>query len=379
MDEKGFLIGVLLKIKRIFSKYSYESRGIKQMIQDGNREWITTIACIYADGSRLSPSLIYQSLSNNIQDTWLQDFDPGEHSTFFATSPSGWTSNEVGVAWLKQVFDRETKGKARRSYRLLILDGYRSHISMEFIDYCDNNRILLGVFPPHATHSLQPLDVVMFKPLATAYTNELAHFMEASQGFTSITKRDFFRMFYAAWQLSVHEKNILCAFEATGLAPFNPDRILKRFTEKEQERPSSSESSTSILSASDWRKINRILERVVKDIHDKQARLVSQSVHTWSTRIALLEHENKGLKEALINEKKRRQRGKPLLLQPAEEYAGGAIFWSPAKVRDARDRQAEKDAEKQAQQLQKTEETKRKEALKLERGCFTRRKEETAG
>ena len=104
---------------------------------------------------------------------------------------------------------------------------------MEFIDYCDNNRILLGVFLPHATYSLQPLDVVMFKPLATAYTNELAHFMEASQGFTSITKRDFFRMFYAAWQLSFHEKNILYALEATGLAPINPDRILKRFIEKE--------------------------------------------------------------------------------------------------------------------------------------------------
>jgi len=27
--------------------------------QDGNREWITLLACIYADGSYLSPALIY--------------------------------------------------------------------------------------------------------------------------------------------------------------------------------------------------------------------------------------------------------------------------------------------------------------------------------
>ena len=32
MDEKGFLIGVLSKIKRIFSRRRYEEGGIKQII-----------------------------------------------------------------------------------------------------------------------------------------------------------------------------------------------------------------------------------------------------------------------------------------------------------------------------------------------------------
>ena len=59
MDEKGFLIGILLRIKRIFSKWRYEEGGIKQIIQDGNCEWITTIACICADGSSLTLALIY--------------------------------------------------------------------------------------------------------------------------------------------------------------------------------------------------------------------------------------------------------------------------------------------------------------------------------
>lgn len=43
MDEKGFLIGVVSKGKRIFSCYQYEKGGQKQRLQDGNREWITTI------------------------------------------------------------------------------------------------------------------------------------------------------------------------------------------------------------------------------------------------------------------------------------------------------------------------------------------------
>ena len=79
MDEKGFLIGVLSKQKRIFSKLRYKTGGIRQFIQDGNREWITSIACICADGSYLPPSLIYQAVSGNIQDIWLQGFDPAIH------------------------------------------------------------------------------------------------------------------------------------------------------------------------------------------------------------------------------------------------------------------------------------------------------------
>jgi hypothetical protein len=44
---------------------------------------------------------------------------------------------------------------------------------MDFINYCDQNKILLAVLPPHLTYTLQPLDVVMFKPLLTAYSKEL--------------------------------------------------------------------------------------------------------------------------------------------------------------------------------------------------------------
>lgn len=49
---------------------------------------------------------------------------------------------------------------------------------MKFIDYCDKNKILLAIYPPHSTHTLQPLDVGMFKPLVIAYNTEVANFLE---------------------------------------------------------------------------------------------------------------------------------------------------------------------------------------------------------
>jgi hypothetical protein len=360
MDEKGFLLGILTRSKRVFSRRLYEEKRIKAHIQDGSREFITLLACICADGSHLPPAIIYQSASSSIQDTWLQAFEPDDHRAHFASSPSGWTNNEIGLAWLKQVFDRYTRPKAGRGYRLLILDGHGSHITMDFIEYCDRNRILLAIYPPHSTHTLQPLDVVMFKPLSSAYSAELAAFMERCQGLTSMSKRDFYPMFMAAWEASFKKATILKAFEATGLSPFNPEVILKRFHQPAQSGPSS-DSDSSALSASDWRKIRQLINHAVADRDQQKISRLNQTIHRLSIQSALDRHENVRLKEALINKRQRRKRGKALPLQAHEEYHSGAIFWSPGRVKDARDRLHQQELEEEQQRLQKAEKARDRE------------------
>ena len=66
---------------------------------------------------------------------------------------------------------------------------------MDFIDYCDQNKILLCILPPYSTYTLQPLNVAMFKPLLTAYSAELINYLYRSQGLAPITKGDFFPLF----------------------------------------------------------------------------------------------------------------------------------------------------------------------------------------
>ena len=69
MDKKGFLVGILTKAKRVFPKAAFESEKFKHTIQDGNRVWITVLATICVDGTTLSPGLIYQAVTGNIQDS----------------------------------------------------------------------------------------------------------------------------------------------------------------------------------------------------------------------------------------------------------------------------------------------------------------------
>jgi hypothetical protein len=173
MDGKGFMIGVEGRSKRVFSKTVWVKGGCRVAVQDGNRRWITVLPTVCADGTALPTAIIYQAENGNIRDTWVNDLTAGEDQLHISSSPSGWTNNDIRLAWLTDVFDRDTKEKCRHSYRLLILDGHGSHITKSFIDYCNQNRILLAVFPPHCTHTLQPLDVVLSKPLSTAYSSEL--------------------------------------------------------------------------------------------------------------------------------------------------------------------------------------------------------------
>jgi hypothetical protein len=63
-----------------------KSKRITRASQNGNREFISLIASIYADGSHLTPALIYQDASYDFQNIWLDDFGHIQDEVFFVSS-----------------------------------------------------------------------------------------------------------------------------------------------------------------------------------------------------------------------------------------------------------------------------------------------------
>jgi hypothetical protein len=161
-----------------------------------------------------------------LQSSWVDAIEARLHQVFVSYSASGWTNNDIGLAWLEQVLERHTAEKARRQWPLLLLDGRGSHLTRDFIDYCEQHKILLAVYPPHSTHTLQPLDVVLFAPLSRYYTQELDRNLHQSQGLIGIKKGDFS---WAAWHAKMRPELILKSFEATGVWPMDGEPVLKRF------------------------------------------------------------------------------------------------------------------------------------------------------
>lgn len=369
MDEKGFMIGVLGRSKRIFDKDAWRAKKVRSAIQDGNRTWVTVLAATCADGTRLSPSIIYEAAGPDVRDNWVAEMDPERHQCFFTTSPSGWTNNDIGLSWLEQVFDRETKAKARTRYRLLIVDGHGSHLTQKFLDYCLAHKILLAILPPHSTHTVQPLDVCCFKALSSAYDVALQNYMSRSLGISPVRKGDFFPVFWEAWEKSMSQELILSSYKATGLSPFNPDVVLDRFRHKTRERSNSltslRESSTSYYSGDEWPKINNTLRKITTDDNSGSAKKLARSLHHIGVANEVMRHEIDGLRQALLDSKKHTTQARTLPLQTQENYTGGAILWSPRKVREARRRREEADAAAHAEELRKANKRQLQESAKL--------------
>ncbi|KAK4963929.1 hypothetical protein LTR28_004256, partial [Elasticomyces elasticus] len=70
-----------------------------------------------------------------------------------------------------------------------------------------------------------------------------------------------------------------------------------------------------------------------------------------ATKLEIAQHELEGAKRALAQEKKKRKRGKRLVLYEEGESAGQARFFSPSRVERARQQAAnEAEAERQRKQ-----------------------------
>jgi hypothetical protein len=204
---------------------------------------------------------------------------------------------------------------------------------MDFIEYCYEHRILLAVLPPHSTHTLQPLDVEMFGPLSSAYLTELGNYLHRSHRILPIVKGDFFELFWRAYCRTFKPQATRKSFETTGIHPANPEVILKRF----REASSPDESTSSIYSSTDWLRMKTMITHIATDASDKAVKKLQRSLHHISAQNTLLRDEIQGLKESLKLKKRHKKKSYKLQLNNDEVYHGGAQFWSPRKIKQAKD------------------------------------------
>lgn len=155
-DETGSAMGLCTTSKVITAVEG--SEGPRTVIQ-GNREWVTIIECVSCKGITIPPVVTLKGKEH--QAPWYQESNLPQDWKL-ANSTNGWTTDEIGLKWLKQVFDPFSKPYATGAKRLLILDGHSSHQTAEFDDFCKENAIICLRMPPHTSHLLQPLDVGFF-------------------------------------------------------------------------------------------------------------------------------------------------------------------------------------------------------------------------
>ena len=158
-DETGYAMGLVATAKVVTRA---DMVGKPFLIQPGNREWVTTIECINSSGWALPPCIIFKGKVHI--EGWYQD-EALPHDWRIEVSQNGWTTDEIGLQWLQNLFIPATNGCTAGDYCLLVLDGHGSHLTPQFDKVWSENNIIPICMPPHSSHLLQSLNVGCFSPL----------------------------------------------------------------------------------------------------------------------------------------------------------------------------------------------------------------------
>ncbi|KAJ5737298.1 uncharacterized protein N7483_002423 [Penicillium malachiteum] len=301
-DETGFAMGLISAQKVVTRQECYGRRSI---LQPGNREWVTAIEAICADGYSLPPCVIFKekvaiaSWFDNLPKDWR-----------FEISANGWTTDQIGLRGLEELFIPSTSSRVRGRFRLLILDGHGSHLTPQFDRICSENNIIPLCMPPHSSHLLRPLDVGCFAVLKRTYGRFISDL--ARTGYNHIDKLDFLADFQRARVEAFRPKTIQNSFLATGLVCSRPSSRSSQFTSKTprtvvqlQKQASTLKDLLKQRSNSPPSPSKLMLDQIIKG-------------HCISLRnTALLAQENANLRAT--NEKKRQKRSRSARQIPCEE------------------------------------------------------------
>ena len=108
------------------------------------------------------------------------------------------------------------------------MDGYSSHVNINFVEFCWAHKIIPICLPPHSTHFLQPLNLVIFSVLKRLYLSKVNKY--TAKGITGINKEWFLKILDKIRPQVYTTKLINSAFKAASLLPYNPKQALSHYS-----------------------------------------------------------------------------------------------------------------------------------------------------
>jgi hypothetical protein len=217
-DETGFRIGQG-KNEAVVTAYPESNTRLGSA---STRESITIIECISAVGSVISPLIIVAGKKH--MEHWYQT--GGLDSEYkVALSDNGFINDYIAYHWIRH-FDVFTRDTAKKQYRLLIMDNFGSHLTYDFIEYCEEKKIILYCFPPHTTHILQPLDSVPFQQYKHYHAKIVNQ--QARLGGMIFDKNDFFHSLRDIRKQTFTPRTIRSGFARCGIMPLKPEIIINQ-------------------------------------------------------------------------------------------------------------------------------------------------------
>lgn len=145
-----------------------------------------------------------------------------------AISPNGWISDELALSWLGYFITATADRVKRGEKRYLIFDDHSAHLTLEFLQKCEDNAIIPFGFLPHSTHLYQPHDgkpFLNYKQQFRLMNNELSFWGGQPYG-----KADFLSIIGPIRSKTFSQRIIRDSFKERGIWPVDGSKIVENLT-----------------------------------------------------------------------------------------------------------------------------------------------------
>ena len=217
MDETGFCVGC----EKAHCVVTLDPNKPLLLTDPDNREYLTSVETISGGGLSIPPMLILSGIG--ILEKLAEENDL-DGNIPLATRPQGYSNDVLAIRWLVY-FERHSRKTQVGIWRLLIMNGYDSHLTYEFYDYLQKYCIELFRLPPYSTHLTKPLDVDCFQPYKHYHPEAMDNAMRASEA--DYRKLELLASLQTIWSLTFKKSTIRSAFKNTGLISYNPEIVFR--------------------------------------------------------------------------------------------------------------------------------------------------------
>ena len=185
------------------------------------REWLSVFTSINATGSYILHFFIFKGKRRLKYYIHLCRV-----GTTMAMQDKGYMTSYLFSRWMdhfiEQLHDIQLLSPSNR--HLIILDGHKSHLTLEVIQKAKEHVVDMLSLPSHTSHALQPLDVICFKPFKTTFRAYRDKYMMDNHG-GKVEKETLAHLVDLALTKALSKSNIMAGFRTTGIWPLNLERM----------------------------------------------------------------------------------------------------------------------------------------------------------
>jgi len=133
-DESGFIInsktGLVLGPKG--------EKNLYEIVPGSEKEQITVLLTISADGTIYPPLVVlpYERVPEKVASSYNMDWS-------FGNSKSGWMTSKIYMGYIENSLLPALRAKNVKLTVLYIVDGHKSHLSLDVAEYCTKNCIII--------------------------------------------------------------------------------------------------------------------------------------------------------------------------------------------------------------------------------------------